>query len=138
MDRMHLKRGYCNTPSQAYLGLAIIVLCSDHVLPEGKSGPGHSAVGLNGKRYRIRTFIDVLRWYSYNEALETLKMELPFNIAPEDPNDPQMVLSHTGKFRSDLTGRHQSSHEANDGVKHRIESTAMEPTLRGGYESLDL
>ncbi|KAL5627077.1 hypothetical protein FOBRF1_001420 [Fusarium oxysporum] len=71
---------------------------------------------------------DVLDTVSYNEARETLKMELPQEIAPGDPKELQIILSYTGKFRSDLTGLYQASYETDDGVKHRIAATAMEPT----------
>lgn len=55
-------------------------------------------------------------------------MELPQEIAPGDPNELHIILSYTGKFRSDLTGLYQASYETDDGVKHRIAATAMEPT----------
>ncbi|KAK2701143.1 hypothetical protein QWA68_000627 [Fusarium oxysporum] len=71
---------------------------------------------------------DVLDTVSYNEARETLKMELPQEIAPGDPRELHIILSCTGKFRSDLTGLYHASYETDDGVKHRIAATAMEPT----------
>ncbi|KAL7754656.1 hypothetical protein ACKLNR_015326 [Fusarium oxysporum f. sp. zingiberi] len=71
---------------------------------------------------------DVLDTVSYNEARETLKIELPQEIAPGDPKELHIILSYTGKFRSDLTGLYQASYETDDSVKHRIAATAMEPT----------
>ncbi|KAF5723134.1 aminopeptidase 2 [Fusarium mundagurra] len=71
---------------------------------------------------------DVLDTLSYNEARETLKIELPQEISPGDRNELQIILSYTGKFRGDLTGLYQASYETHDGVKHRIATTALEPT----------
>ncbi|KAF5695574.1 aminopeptidase 2 [Fusarium globosum] len=70
----------------------------------------------------------VLDPVSYNEAHETVKFEIPQEIKPEDHNELTIVLEYTGKFRSDLTGLYQASYETDDGVKHRIAATAMEPT----------
>ncbi|KAI1027014.1 hypothetical protein LB504_008015 [Fusarium proliferatum] len=65
---------------------------------------------------------------SYNESRETLKIELPQAINPKDHNELAIILKYTGKFRSDLTGLYQASYETDDGVKHRIAATALEPT----------
>ncbi|KAF5566748.1 aminopeptidase 2 [Fusarium phyllophilum] len=72
--------------------------------------------------------LGTLRWQGYNEARETLKVELLQEISPGDPNELKIILSYTGKFRADLTGLYQASYETDDGVKHRIAATAMEPT----------
>ncbi|KAG5809381.1 hypothetical protein H9Q74_002803 [Fusarium xylarioides] len=73
-------------------------------------------------------FIKTLRWQSYNEARETLKIELPKEISPADPNELQIILSYTGKFRGDSTGLYQASYETHDDVKHRIAATALSLT----------
>ncbi|KAF5673948.1 aminopeptidase 2 [Fusarium denticulatum] len=71
---------------------------------------------------------DVLDTLSYNEARETLKIELPQEVSPGDTNELQIILSYTGEFRDDSTGLYQASYETHDGVKHRIAATALEPT----------
>ncbi|KAF5543308.1 aminopeptidase 2 [Fusarium mexicanum] len=71
---------------------------------------------------------DLMDTLAYDDARETLKIELPQEINPKDHNELAIILSYTGKFRSDLTGLYQASYETDNGVKHRIAATAMEPT----------
>ncbi|KAF5250995.1 hypothetical protein FANTH_3859 [Fusarium anthophilum] len=65
---------------------------------------------------------------TYDEDRETLRIELPREINPQEHNKVAIVLSYTGKFRNDLTGLYQASYETDGGEKHRIAVTAMEPT----------
>ncbi|CVL08344.1 uncharacterized protein FMAN_05127 [Fusarium mangiferae] len=74
------------------------------------------------------TFIDALRWQSPNGALETSKVELTQQTDPDDHKELTIILKYTGKFRRDLTVLYQASYEVDDGVKHRIAATAVEPT----------
>ncbi|KAF9770560.1 hypothetical protein IL306_011868 [Fusarium sp. DS 682] len=71
---------------------------------------------------------DVLDTVGYNDARETLKIELPRQVTPGNKGELQIVLSYRGNFTRDLTGLYQASYETDDGVKHRIAATAMEPT----------
>lgn len=44
------------------------------------------------------TFIDALRWQSYNEARETFKVELPQRVDPEDHNELTIILNTPASF----------------------------------------
>lgn len=75
---------------------------------------------------------------SYNEPRETLKIKLPQTITPGHLNQLRIILSYTRKFRGDFTGLYQASYETDDGVKHSVAPTGLEPTYAKEVESLSL
>ncbi|KAM0209035.1 hypothetical protein ACHAPA_010733 [Fusarium lateritium] len=71
---------------------------------------------------------DVVDALSYDEVRETVKIPLPKEVVPGHQDDLRIVLVYDGKLTGDLTGFYQASYETEDGAKHRLAATAMEPT----------